>query len=423
MSIPLASADTAAEILSWAKQRAKHPSPLTTEETIVYAHAWARAGVYVVVCAPGTKIPTDYRTDDQRASDHGAGQTRSGCYLGTRDPERLTSYITEAVRRTRHVPNLAAHLGPARMVVVDADNEGDVIEWRRYAYNTYRHDCVPTTLSPGKINDAGQWEHRDGAHFWYRLPADAEVREVSELRVLGHLEPDSGIRAGWEIKANAKIVVLPLAVRKEGRYVPFAADIPAAPGWLVDIMGKPEVAPKPPRTEEDMEFSADVDDALDDVPWQEVFEGVAMHTGEDPDGCTVWQRHGGSPRSMVAHDGCAAAHGSTVVTVHSDTILTQYPLLDELYDKRGVKNFSKWECLAAFQHDGNMSAVAKAHGFARTVADFSNVFAPPGSPFTVVRPRVQPENACPHGSNPKLCLPCLRARRASLNTSPNGVAQ
>lgn len=407
---------------------------LTDPRTLtLYAQALAMYGVHITVLPPGEKKAwADYRSPEQRAEDIAAGRTKKSWQLGTTDPNRIASYIATAVAKSGRIPNVGVSVTPSRIVVVDCDNAGDVTSWQAFAaaHGSY---AVMNVASPGAYDFETQtWKHRDGGHGYYVLDDDVDMstlRDVTEGGVTG-FTPD-GTRDGWALKCASRLgAALPPSVRPEGAYRWAGGEIPVAPEWLVAVLRKPPVTPRAPRTAEDIEFSNDVDEALSGVPWNDVFQGVATEQGQDADGCTVWQRFGGSPRSMVAHQGCAAAHGSSVVTVHSDSIMTAYPLLSDLYDKRGTKNFTKWEVLAAFQHDGSMSAVAEVYGFSRPKADFSEVFAPADLPFTVVRLRESlepetPEDACPHGAHPKLCLPCLRARRADLNTntSTNGDAQ
>lgn len=373
---PLPAAERGAAI---ARVLAAYPALTDARELTWYAQALAQLGVHVVVLAPGVKKPfADYRTEAQRFEDTAAGRTRAGWQLGTTDPDRLASYIVTAVAQTGQLPNLGVHLAPSRLIVIDADNLGDCIHWLSRVGGNGGAPLELSVSTPGQIEN-GVWIHKDGAHVYYVLPDDvntADLRDITEQNV-----PADQNRAGWGTKLAWGVgAALPPSVRPEGQYRWDGSTIPVAPDWLIDMLRKPPAPPKPVRTEEDDEFNESVDDAMDDVSWSDVFEGVALYDGEDRDGCGIWTRHGGTPRSMVAHDGCATAHGSVCVTVHSDTILTMYPLLDDLATKRGSRNFSKWEALAAFQFDGDLNAASREHGFSRPM---SSVRAVAGSPFTV----------------------------------------
>ncbi|MCB0927082.1 MAG: bifunctional DNA primase/polymerase [Mycobacterium sp.] len=392
---------------------------------IAYAHALAALGVHVVVVQPLSKRPTtDYRTDAERAADHAAGRTSAGWHLGTTDPQRLTDYITRAVEQTGQLPNLGMHLGPSGIVVVDADNEGDAVSWHQLHFDGELGAVKSawdiwgpfTVLTPGQFDQRTQeWVHQFGAHCWY-VGDTAGLRGLNEAQHTGAPIPAHEHRAGWEVKlGDGAGVMLPPAVRPEGRYRAAHRVMPMK-GWLRDMLTPPPVAPVAPRAPRDAAFDVEVDETLDDVPWSDVMAGVAFPEGEDRDGCTVWTRPGGQPRSMVAHEGCESAHGSHIVTVHSDTILSMYPLLSDLSAKRGSKNFSKWEILAAFQHGGNLGEVARRYGFSRPRGDWSSVIVIPaaGGAPAVGAPAL-PMPACAHGSaDPRTCVPCASAHRAAV---------
>lgn len=170
MVTPLTECATITDVLTWAHGRGKEAAPLTLDETRAYAHAWARCGVHVVVLPPGLKRPEgDYRTPSQKLTD---GPAKKGWFLGTTDPERLTDYITRAsARHGGLVPNLGMQLGPSGFIVIDADNEGDEVAWNRYTM-LWRGDTYSwaTVRSPGERDDQGNWKHRNGTHFYYRVP-------------------------------------------------------------------------------------------------------------------------------------------------------------------------------------------------------------------------------------------------------------
>lgn len=397
----------------------------TLEQHIKYACALADLGVHVVVTPPGVRSPDgDFRTTEQRAEDEAAGLRKGGWYLGTTNKARLTDYINRAhYLHAGTLPGLGIHLAPSRIIIVDADNEGDCVEWNLYQDHRCREDGVLpeanpfTELSPGKLEN-GAWTHRYGAHCWYLLPDTLDphsLRTVSEKAVIGHIADDSKYpRAGWEFKVGNLGALITPSVRPEGAYRPGQQGaIPVAPQWLIELLTKPAPAVKPAPTGDDIEFSESVDDALSSVSWGDILEGVALEDGQDTDGCTIFTRPGGSRRSMIAHDGCSSVNGSQCLTVHSDTILTMYPLLQDLSMKRGGKSFSKWEALAAFQHNGDMNAVARERGFSRpsslAAADWDGVFVDPSRPFTA--PLTAPVgDRCSHGIPVKLCVPCLAAR-------------
>lgn len=397
-----------------------YPELGTVDEHIAYAASLADLGVHVAVLPPGAKKPlSDYRTDAERAEDADAGSTKRGWYLGTTDPQRLTDYITRCVAVTGRLPNLGMHLGPSGVVLVDCDNEGDAVEWSYHQYHrnsalgVYDTRSPFTVLSPGQFQ-AGAWVHRDGAHCWYVTDAAPDtLKPTSEKIVLGAVAEDN--RAGWEIKCGYGLgAALPPSVRAEGAYVFSSRHIPVAPAWLLELLAKPVAVPRELDDSEDaVEFRESVDDALAGVSWTEVMHGVAYFDGEDSDGCEIWTRYGGSPRSMIVHHGCASVNGANCVTVHSDTILAQYPLPV----KSTGKSFTKWEALAAFQFGGDMNAVAREYGFSRPSAPpsgWSSVFVSRDLPFGMSREWTgqtdDDSDLCPHGAVEKSCPPCMAAR-------------
>ncbi len=380
----VAESATIFDIFEWARERGKEPAPLTLDETIAYAHALAQAGIYVVVLPPGLKRPEgDYRTRDQKLED---GVAKKGWYLGTTDPARLTDYITRAnARHNGRVPNLGMQLGTSRLIVVDADNEGDEIAWNRYAIQSRGDDSSWATVrSPGEKDDQGNWKHRDGVHFYFRVPDDIDPFELTtwnETVALGHLDEDGGdSRAGWDVKGASSGVALPLSERPEGRYLVNSPHIPVAPEWLIAALTKKATA-------EPYEFgdqTLNVDEILD-IPWAEFLCPPLYDDGAAKCGCRIYRRPGGSPKSCVAHEGCSDAHGSTVLTIHSDTILAMFPSLAELVSQRGSRNVTKWEALAAFRYDGDLHTAAVAHQFG-AVTHESVVVPIPGTPFTMSIP-------------------------------------
>lgn len=374
----------------------------TIEQYIDFAVALGDLGVHVTVLARGTRGPfSDFRSDEQKVSDAAQGKTLQSWYLGTPKAERLRSYALKALADTGAIPNVGVHLSPSGLIAIDADNEGDVISWARFAHNVLGFSALFQTDSPGKVED-GVWVHRDGAHAFFITEGvnHDNLRTTTEKRELPGTDLAAEGRAGWDVKLGPNAgVLLPPSVRTEGQYVwnpRHGYTIPAAPFALIERLMAP--APRSIRDwdDDDFEFNRTVNEAMDAVQWSDAMSGVALHDGTDRDGCGVWTRPGGTHRSMVAHDGCAPAHGSTCVTVYSSTILAQYPMLEDLCRERNSKNFSKWEITAAFQFGGDMAAAAREYGFSRPSRSTISVDDTPFSMSVNFRDAQRPRSA----SNP-----------------------
>ncbi len=371
--LPGSPAHRAHELSTLLRSTRERDYTVSPETLTAYAVALSEIGMHVTVHT-GEKAPADLRTADERAADGGRG----GWYTGTTDPARLSAYIQRAWSATGRAPGLGIHLGPSGLVVVDADTEGDAIAWHRLHWENEVAAGVPardvrgplTVRTPGVCRD-GVWVHKDGAHCYYVLPHGSVVRPVSESAVVP-IHADEH-RAGWDIKAGPTGVMVPPSSRAEGPYTAYMS-VGVAPRWLIAMAEPKAVEPRAPR---DTERDTAVDEAMDDVPWADILDGVALLDGEDKDGCEVYTRPGGQPRSIVCHAGCESAHGSHVATIHSDTIIAMYPLLTELAARRGSKNFTRWECAAAFQFHGDLGAAAKHYGFSRPRGDWNSVIVIP----------------------------------------------
>lgn len=432
MITQLATATSLDHVLTWACERGKEVAPLTLEETISYALAYARCGVRVVVLPPGRKRPeADWRTDDHRAED--GDDQRAGWYLGTTDTARLGDYIMTAWRTSgRRVPNLGMQLGVSGLIVVDADNEGDGIYWGTY-YDRRDRDLPhwATVQSPGARDQNGNWAHRDGTHWWYSVPAGVDssgFHPVSEKLINGgKLLDDDGTplvdnppRSGWEIKYGASGVLLPLAERPEGRYTVLTPRVPVAPDWLIDLLTTKPAATASKAAYEPDDDDLEVDETLDEVSWAEIVHPAMLPDGVDACGCERFRRPGGSPKSAVAHNHCDQVDAH-VLTIHSDTVRSDYPELAEWASARGGRSVTKWEALAAFQFGGSLAAVAEHYGFSRPLPKGQS-WEPPITPNLCAPAPVLSEHtdACPHGIPLKMCVPCLAAKRAA-NRLPDPI--
>lgn len=318
-------------------------------------------GVHVTVLAPGTKVPdADFRTEAQVLEDLAAGKPSKGWYLGTDDVKRVRAYLVKAKvigeDGTVALPNIGMHLGPSRYIAVDCDNEGDVVAWQeKWVSHEGGEPPLPNIITPGKLQD-GSWVHRHGRYFLYRVTGGLDLTSARELTKVEQIEAG---REGWVAKAgNGTGVLLPPSVRAEGPYIYPDVLIDYAPEWLIALCTKAPPAPPRPRTE----FDDEVDQSFEGVDWDDVLSGIAVRTPDDPDGCRVYRRYGGAPKSIVIHDRCEAVRGARCVTIHSDSIVGMFPALQAALSRdgrpTGKKSVSWWTFVAAVRFDGNLRAAA-----------------------------------------------------------------
>lgn len=318
-------------------------------------------GVHVTVLAPGTKVPdADFRTEANVLEDLAAGKPSKGWYLGTDDVKRVRAYLVKAKvigeDGTIALPNIGMHLGPSRYIAVDCDNEGDVVAWQeKWVSHERGEPPLPNVITPGKLQD-GSWVHRHGRYFLYRVSGGLDLTSARELTRAEQIEAG---REGWVAKAgHGTGVLLPPSVRAEGPYIYPDVPIVDAPEWLIALCTKAPPAPPRQRTE----FDDEVDQSFEGVDWDDVLRGIAVRTPDDPDGCRVYRRYGGAPKSIVIHDRCEAVRGARCVTVHSDSIIGMFPALQNALARdgkpTGKKSVSWWSFVAAVRFDGNLRAAA-----------------------------------------------------------------
>lgn len=320
-------------------------------------------GIHLAVLPPLSKVPAaDYRTRNQVAEDLAAGRVGKGWYLATDDVERIRKYVAKA-RKTHEgqEPNIGWHLGPSGLICVDCDNPGDVEFWQKlWVQREGGQAPLMNILSPGKL-DNGVWMHRDGGYFVYRVPVGLKLTSAHELTKAEQAEAG---REGWVAKAGFGVgTLLPPSVRAEGPYVYTDVPIIDAPDWLIDMC----TPARPPAPRSRTDFDEEVDDVFEyNVDWDEVLEGIAKRQADDPCGCRVYRRYGGSPRSIVIHTGCEAVRGARCVTLHSDSIIGMFPALQTalMRDGRptGRKSVSLWTFVAAVKFDGDLGAAARYAG-------------------------------------------------------------
>ena len=177
------------------------------------AQAFIAADIPILTLKPGTKDPLDARTDREKAHDANAdgGVTRSGIYAATVKKARLEKYFTRIRAEYGQDPNLGIVPHLAGLVVIDTDTAEQDAALRELATADTDEDpelYVPTVQSPGARNNAGEWIHSGGGHYYYLV-------DVEDLAEVGG---EFTLPGGAVVTISGRYYVLPPSVREEGPY-------------------------------------------------------------------------------------------------------------------------------------------------------------------------------------------------------------
>lgn len=211
-----------------------------------YVRTLAKAGLHVLLCAPESKVPVDMRTKKQREDDEAAGLVKAGVYLATDNTRRLDSYIgrylKDAPKRKSTGPvgygpdarvTLGVHLGPSRLVVIDADTAEEVEAVRHYWATKEGVDVdrvpAPTVATPGQVDDQGNVIHKDGRHWYFRLPEGMELDPAATSSGITIEVPEVG--ASFTIKSGNSYVLIPPSYRNGNEYRLVGPDV-ELPLWV-----------------------------------------------------------------------------------------------------------------------------------------------------------------------------------------------
>lgn len=300
------------------------------DRVIRIAAAAVAAGYAVVVDKPGQKVPlctltsTQVRSADRAvraaaiaAGDPQAERRRHPCglhhaFAPRSDPATLKRVMGRLETQYGHC-NIGLELGASRMVCVDVDtaveNAAFLADWSAATGQdeTGRH---PTVLSPGAVDVAGTWVHKDGGHYWFALP-DGVILPVSGT---GVLKTDTG----WCLMWAGRQVLVPPSSRPEGDYTLVAEQIEECPGWLLDMIIM-DVHAREERTRINAEKMrehgpSDIDAWQAATPWALILDGWEDTGMPDTCSCPIWTAPGehASPKSATAHDaGCSRYDVST----------------------------------------------------------------------------------------------------------------
>lgn len=216
-----------------------------------YVRMLAReAGLHILLTQPGTKIPADMRNKKEKEADLEAGN-RAGVYLATNETRTLDKYIgryrKDAPARPSKVNpagygaecevGLAVHLGPSRLVVIDADTPSEVAALKQYwmeaeGLPSLQHVPHMTVATPGQTDEQGNRVHSEGGHWYFTLPAGFDIDPVTTPSAITITVDGVG---QFTIKSGSSYVLIP-PTRREGRAYTMLAPDNEAPLWLLQLI-------------------------------------------------------------------------------------------------------------------------------------------------------------------------------------------
>lgn len=364
-----------------------------TDHTAIrsYLRHLCHAGLSVMFIIPGTKRPFDGRTprkrllDDKAAREQAKQEGRrdydkvksaSGLALATNDIGTLTKYLTEYenVYGPDCAVSLAVEVGGSRLVVVDCDTvaqKNKFLDVAAKANEVESLDIPPTVISPGSMDDEGNWIHEPGnGHYWFTVPEGVELPTNVGATTWGG---EDGFAVLWD----RRYVLIPPSERKEGRYELLGQDYPL-PTWLKNAIDNAASAraSRSSLAAADTELAGDIDAWSETVSWADILEPLGWTPVGRPDncGCDVWTAPGdhASPKSATAHAaGCSLGrYTETNAPLH---IWTDHDtgVFDTWVDDKGnqIKTISKLQAVAVSQYEGSLHKAMDALDLSQSLTE------------------------------------------------------
>lgn len=357
--------------------------PRESSDLVGIARACCREGYAVLPIEPGGKKALCTLTPRQKvAADRMAANAaresgrkhweaaRHDCGLShaITDPKDADRIFRRMVGQQPDL-NLALECSQSRLICVDCDNTDELRSftalWAERDGVPELVNAAPTVRTPGKVDEDGQWVHKDGGHYWFLLPDDVDFIDtpISTSLPIGLHEVKAQIRYG------RSYALVPPSVRDEGPYV-MASDIGMCPPWLVDILSGHVNGVRERRalhlTVKDGSDPIDVWSSI--TSWEELLGGDGWTTRGRPDncGCPIWTRPGEwtNPKSATAHEpGCVrwntddAGHGFLHVwTDNAPDFIAEYRAAT------GHSSMSKLQYVSWRDFQGSSSEAMRALG-------------------------------------------------------------
>ncbi|CAJ29726.2 gp43, RepA like protein [Corynebacterium phage BFK20] len=211
------------------------------------------AGLHLLLVQPGTKVPADMRNAKEKEADVQAGK-RAGVYLATNDKRTLDKYIGRYRKAPLNRPSkvnpsgygedapvsLGVHLGPSRLVVIDADTPEEVEALKTYWANAEGIDraYIPhmTVATPGQTDAQGNKVHSEGGHWYFTLPDGYDINPMTVPSAIAVTVEGVG---QFTVKTGNSYVLIPPSEREGRAYTMCAPDQPA-PLWLLQLIKERE---------------------------------------------------------------------------------------------------------------------------------------------------------------------------------------
>lgn len=358
--------------------------PRESSDLVGIARACCREGYAVVPIEPGGKEAICTLTQRQAvAADRMAAnaareagrrrweQARHDCGLShaITDPKEAERVFRRLVEKHPDL-NIALECSLSRLICVDCDNEAETRSftemWAQEEGIPELANAAPTVRTPGKIDDKGNWVHKDAGHYWFLLPDDVDFIDTpsSASMPVGLRDSKAQVRYGHSY------ALVPPSVRAEGPYV-MASDIGPCPDWLVERLLNHVAGVRERRSDHEARDGSDPIDVWASLTsWDELLDGDGWVTRNRPDncGCPVWTRPGEwtNPKSATAHEpGCLrwddddAGHGFLHVwTDNPPKFIADYRAAT------GHSSMSKLQYVAWRDFEGDSSAAMRALGIA-----------------------------------------------------------
>jgi hypothetical protein len=304
------------------------------------------------------------------------------------------------------VPGASLVQGKHRLVAVDFDTQAEkdafYAAWSSAAGHDVAGDKGPTVLSPGKVNDSGEWVHKNGGHHWFMLPEGVDLSGLPMQKLTGE--------GGWVAMFGTGFhVLVPPSVRAEGPYQ-LVGQLEMIPGWLLEFITAEGTRVTAHREEKQSRAKvAYENDPIDHwaatTSWAELLERDDWTMNGRLDACTCPEatRPGGdhsNDKSATAHQpGCtqgydtSRGHGPLYVWTDNAPEWLQRYIAD-----KGTRAITKLQYVAGRDHAGNQGDAMRALGLRRLVDDpHADLWAMAGG-----EPDAHPEKAVEHTLAPDL---------------------
>lgn len=375
-------------------------------------------GLSLLLILPNSKQPADMRTPRQKTADNKAAREQakadgrrdwdkvksaSGLALASSDAKTVLKYLDrycavfsewadengtcgyDAKREKageitiiNPIPvNLAVEVGGSGIVVIDCDTREQVARW--IEVSEAPAGIAPTVISPGQQNAEGAWVHKDGGHFWFKVPD-----EVMPVIPRNSGAMTWGGEHGFAVLWDRRYVLIPPSIRPEGKYE-LTGRIYDLPQWLYDAIAE-HGQHRAERSQGNREAFAAGDGALSEaidawaetISWADILEplGWAPAPRSDGCGCPVWTAPGlhASPKSATAHDpGCSLGRYTEVnCPLHIWTDNPGEPF-DRWLAEEKTPTLSKLQAVALADYDNNIGKAMDQLGLAPDIgvgADF-----------------------------------------------------